>query len=303
MTWRAIIISRPSYLSMVQEKIMLIRQGEDELRLPLEDIAVIVIEHAQVTLTANLMSACGTYGVPVIFPDAKHIPRATLLPYCTHSRMLKIVQAQVAISLPTQKRLWQRIIRQKIINQSAVMHSAGKATAARRIRIIARAVRSGDPNNREAVAARYYFSRLFGKGFIRRDDHLINANLNYGYAIIRAMIARTLASYGFVCALGIFHRSETNPFNLADDLLEAYRPIVDMDVYSRTGNEPDRSLAREDKAALLALTGKNFQFESKSRGVFESTLPAAIDMMASSLSSIIVNEADVDELILPRLDS
>jgi CRISPR-associated protein Cas1 len=163
----------------------------------------------------------------VFFCDRQHLPAAQLLALNQFHRKKKLLFAQFEIGKPLQKQLWQEIVKQKILNQAACLRLCHKE-GADELEDMAASVRSGDSGNVEAVAAARYFPNLFGAGFTRSEECLENAALNYGYAIIRGSIARNLVMHGLEPCIGLHHHSELNPFNLADDLIEPYRPLVDL---------------------------------------------------------------------------
>ena len=224
MGWRNLVVASPAKLSLKDGQIVCHKALEEPLSVPLEDIASITLESRQSTITAPLLGALAEHGIALISCDNSHMPNGVLLPFAAHSRALTVFSRQIGWTLPFKKRLWQRIIRQKIINQHQLLQHLGIADPP--LLQLAQRVDSGDSKNREAQAARRYFSRLFAD-FKRGGDDGINAALNYGYAVLRATIARNLAHFGFHPALGIFHHSELNSFNLADDILEPFRPLVD----------------------------------------------------------------------------
>ena len=150
---------------------------------------------------------------------------------------------------PAKKRLWQSIVKAKILNQAICLYLTGHTSQAEALRAMAERVRSGDSENVEAAAAQFYFPVLFGEGFTRGEDNGVNAGLNYGYAVLRGCIARYLAVYGFLPSLGLHHRSTLNAFNLADDLIEPFRPVVDL-LTARSITE-DEELSSPQKRLLF----------------------------------------------------
>ena len=287
----------------LENRAIAIAQGGNTARVMLEDVSVLVLDHAQISLTAPLLSACAEAQIVVITVGASHIPNGMLLPYLPHSRALKVMTAQLGMSAPTRKRLWQRIVQVKIRNQATVLEDLRHQTEARRLRHIASEIRSGDPDNGEAQAAQVYFRGLFNPHFHRGQERFYNAALNYGYAVVRAAIARTLVSYGFLPAFGLFHHSEQNAFNLADDLIEPYRPLVDSYVLANYPTEPDQQLAPTDKGRLVAVLHADVTLSTHSAVDARCTMLAAIQAMVSGLSSIVVSEGSHDHLALPRLDT
>lgn len=225
MEYRSVFLANPAQVS-VRNQQLVIRQGQ-EISIPMEDISSLMIESQQVTLTSAAIQKLTAYGVTVYFCDEKHLPSALVLTMNRHSRQLKQIQSQIALSLPTKKRMWQSIVQRKIHNQARCLEFLERPRALE-LHSIADDVRSGDPDNCEAMAAARYFPALFGTGFSRGEECITNAALNYGYAILRGAIARNLVMHGLEPCLGIFHHSELNQFNLADDLIEPFRPLVDL---------------------------------------------------------------------------
>lgn len=198
----------------------------------MEDITSIMVESQMVTFSASAAQQLADHGVTVYFCDEKHLPAAILLSMNRHSRQLRALKAQLSMTKPLQKRIWQSIVASKIANQSRCLELLSRPKSGD-LRDLSRSVRSGDPNNCEATAAAIYFPALFGADFTRSEDCIQNAALNYGYAILRGAVARNIATRGLEPCLGICHHSELNQFNLADDLMEPYRPLVDLYVASQ----------------------------------------------------------------------
>lgn len=251
MAWRSVMVTRPARLRL-EQRALAVDSEQGTVRVPLEDMSMLVIDQPQVNLTAQLLSACADQQIAVVTVGANHHPNGVLLPHIPHSRALKVMRAQLGMSLPRRKQLWRSIIQRKVRNQADVLERQGHSTACRRLRALAQRVRSGDAGHAESQAAQAYFRALFPRGFARTQDRLHNAALNYGYSIIRSALARNLVSYGFLTAFGLHHDSEQNAFNLADDLLEPFRPILDAYVLRHFPAEaPERDLTREDKAVLV----------------------------------------------------
>lgn len=300
MGWRSVIITQPSYLSLAVHALQ-IKQGEHQVQIPLEDISVLIIDHAQITLTGQLLTACALHQVCVITVDATHHPNGVYLPFLPHSRALKVMRAQMALSAPARKQLHKTLIQQKIKNQATVLACHGQDAGARYLYKLAGTVRSGDPDNIEAQAAKSYFSALFGAGFQRRNERFHNAALNYAYAVVRAAIARCLVSYGFLPAFGLFHSNEQNAFNLADDLIEPFRAFADAWVLRHFPAERDDELTRTDKASLVALLHEDIVLNGHvDDGA--CTLLVAIEAVVISLSRIVQGSSN-ESLSLPSLQA
>lgn len=250
MTWRSVMVSRPATLR--RDKFALLVEQEQDARVPFEDIAVIVLNHREITLTHSVLSACGEYGIGLFSTGPTHHPNGVFLPFLPHSRATRMLRLQLALGRPAAKRAWQTLIQAKIQNQASCLKLANKP-GVERLESLARRVRSGDPDNLESQASAVYFRALFGNDFHRGQPRWINAALDYGYAVFRAAIARGLVAHGFLPALGLFHASEQNAFNLADDLIEPYRPLVDLHVSKHSLGHGVDDLLPMDKVPLVSL--------------------------------------------------
>ena len=249
---RIVEIGTPSHLRLDHAQLVVSRDGVDSGTVPVEDLGVLIVDHPGVSYTQALLSACFEGNVVVVLCNAKHLPCAALLPLAGHSLHAKTLRAQILASQPVQKRLWQTIVQAKIREQAGVLRSLVlddvplPAYAAR--------VKSGDPDNVEAQAARIYWGKLFGADFRRdRDMDGINALLNYGYAILRAAVARAVVGAGLSPALGIHHHSQYDDLALADDLMEPLRPLVDLKVHELARDNPKATVDKNSKSALLQI--------------------------------------------------
>lgn len=226
-----------------------------EVSKPIEDIGVIVLDHKQITITSGVLEAFLENNCAVLTCDSKSMPVGLLLPLHGNTTQNERFRQQLDASLPLSKQLWQQTIKAKIENQAAVLKEC-TGEEIKCMRVWAANVRSGDPDNQEARAAAYYWKNLFRiEGFTRdRDGIPPNNLLNYGYAILRAVVARGLVVSGLLPTLGIHHHNRYNAYCLADDIMEPYRPYVDRLVYSivrQGGNYAE--LTKELKVRLLTI--------------------------------------------------
>lgn len=249
MTWRSVVISRPAKLR--REQFRLAIEQDQTAFVPFEDIAVIVLNHREITLTHPVLSACGEYGISLFATGDTHHPSGVFLPFLSHSRATKWMRLQLDLPRPIAKQTWAAIVRRKIENQKHCLHLAGRE-GMEKLDWYAKRVRSGDVGNLEGQAAAFYFVQLFGKGFRRDQERFANAAMDYGYAVLRGTIARGLVAHGLHPTLGLFHSSEQNAFNLADDVIEPFRPVVDLFVAKNLPLIRDELLP-QDKAALVGL--------------------------------------------------
>lgn len=290
--WRSVVINRPARLK--REHFALVVEQEESARVPFEDIAVIVLNHRQITLTHPVLSACAEYGIGLYSTGDNHQPNGIFLPFLQHSRATRMQRLQWALDKPTTKRAWARIVQTKIQNQARCMELLNVA-GAERLASYARRVRSGDSDNLEAQASAYYFPQVFGRSFHRSQPGWINAALDYGYAVMRGACARALVQYGMLPSLGLFHRSEQNAFNLADDLIEPYRALVDLHVAQQRRADDYAGLQPSDKAALVALLNVDMAMP---RG--RMTVLASIDQAAQTLARLFESGSE-QVLELPQL--
>lgn len=249
MGWRSVVISRPAKLR--REHFSLAIEQEQTAFVPFEDIAVIVLNHREIQLTHPVLSACADYGIGLYATGDNHQPNGVFLPFLAHSRTTRLMRKQMDIPRPLAKQAWANIVRRKIENQAAVLHFCA-ISGGDRMNSYARRVRSGDAENLEGQAAAFYFTQLFGQGFYRAEERWVNAALDYGYAVLRGAIARGLVAHGMHPPIGLFHASEQNAFNLADDLIESFRPLVDLHV-AKNSASTEGDLSPQDKAELVAL--------------------------------------------------
>lgn len=277
MAWRGLHISQPARLMHRNAQVVIDRDDEgDTLTFPVEDLAWIILDTPQVSVTGSLLSALAGSGVALIVPDGKHHPAGMLLSFHQHHAQAAIGHSQIAMSLPLKKRLWQRLVVAKIENQAAVLRAIGNDEA-KALSAMAGRVGSGDPDNLEAQAARAYWPRLF-ESFRRHDEDRRNGLLNYGYAVARAAIARACAASGLLPAFGLHHNSRVNAFNLVDDLLEPFRPAVDRVARARAGEQEGEELSVEDRRHMAGVLT-----ESVTIGEERLTVLAATEAVAASL--------------------
>lgn len=228
MAYRHLVIRNPAKLSTKDEQLLI--HQEETIRIPLEDICTITLEEPAITITSVLLSKCVEYQVELIICDRKRMPCGAIQPFNQHSRQKVVLEMQLKLPKPFIKRIWQKIVIRKIENQAHCLELLNKGEEAQRLFSISRSVESGDRSNREAYGAKVYFTAAFGEGFQRREENTRNIALNYGYSIMRSLVARALVRYGFNPCFGVFHDSQTNAFNLADDFMETLRAFVDVTV-------------------------------------------------------------------------
>lgn len=266
---KTLCFSNPAYLSLRDSQLVIrlpevekaanlpsVMKRASEITRPIEDIGVLVLDNKQISITSGALEVLLENNCAVITCDKEHMPVGLLLPLVGNTIQNERFRVQLNASLPLRKQLWQQTIQYKIRNQAAVLKSCSD-TETRCMQVWANEVKSGDPNNLEARAAVYYWKGLFGhiSGFVRdRDGIPPNNLLNYGYAILRAVIARALVSSGLLPTLGIHHHNRYNAYCLADDIMEPYRPYVDRFVYDIIRQYGENiELSKDIKADLLSI--------------------------------------------------
>lgn len=254
--------------------------GERVVTRPLEDIGVVVIDSPQITLTAPVLQGLMDCGAAVVICDERHLPSGLMLRLEGHSEQSERFRKHLSASLPLKKQMWQQTVAAKIRNQKAVLEARTGDTLGN-MQAWADNVKSGDSDNREARAAAYYWNRLFEHlPVASRDREGIEPNsmLNYGYAIVRAIMARALVNSGLHPTLGIFHRNKYNAYCLADDIMEPYRPYVDKLVMQIMDDNSYASIRNKDiKRQILSIP----TMEVRIGGLRRPLMVAATDTAAS----------------------
>ena len=280
--------------SLAVRKSSLIIKNTEDTSIPLEDINCIIIDNRMCNLTTCLLDEISKNDILLYICNEKHLPTTILLNTNSYCRQLKRLQEQLEISKPLKKQLWQKIIVQKVKNQAKCLQEL-KITNYEILENLSLKVLSGDATNIEAVAAAMYFKMLYGSRFTRKADSIINDALNYGYAIVRGMIARSLVSYGFETSLGLFHHNELNNFNLADDIIECFRPLVDLYITTTIPKEACE-LTSEVKKIILNVTNQLVLIDGK-----KYNIQTAIEYVVMSLSK--TYKCGENCLVLPQLMS
>lgn len=254
---RTLYFGNPAYLSMrlSQLVVKMPENGDSFKTIPIEDIGIVVLDNKQITMTQGLLEALIDNNCAVISCGSNHMPVGLMLPLYGNTIQNERFRRQIDASLPLKKQLWQQTIQVKISNQAAVL----KLTTGEEhnnMRIWAKNVRSGDPDNLEARAAAYYWKNFFpdNSRFIRgREEDDPNSLFNYGYAILRAIIARALVGSGLLPTFGIHHHNRYNAYCLADDIMEPYRPYIDLIVHGIVQKYGNGELTKEAKRELLSI--------------------------------------------------
>lgn len=232
MAFRVILIENEVEIKVKLNNLIVTKKGED-IWIPLDDISMIVMDNLSSMLSARLLCQLSEQGIGFMLCNQKHLPTGYYSSYDNHSRASKVIGFQIEKDYQYYGKLWRKIVAEKILNQAKAYFRIKKdQEGAEKIAEYSLSISEGDITNREAHAAKVYFNLLMGTSFSRgNEDILLNSGLDYGYAVVRAYIARACVGYGLNTQLGVHHKSEYNRFNLVDDLLEPLRPFVDIIAY------------------------------------------------------------------------
>jgi len=292
---RTIYVGNPSYLKLKLEQLVVQEPETREVKgtVPIEDIAILMLDHYQITISNQLLIQLQGNNVTVISCDAHHLPLGMMLPIHGHTEYSERIKHQLAASEPLKKQLWKQTVEQKIKNQKAVLdlnHKISEPLEEYRL-----TVKSGDPANREGLAAQYYWKHLFENFSRRRFGEAPNNLLNFGYAVLRSIVARALVCSGLLPVLGIFHRNKYNPYCLADDIMEPYRPFVDKLVYNYILSSNNSDLTKAAKANILTIATQDVFIDGLVRPLFvavSSTTASLYKCYAGELRRIKYPELD-----------
>jgi len=293
---RTLYFGNPAYLKTTNDQ-MVISRGKDipEVSTPIEDIGVVILDHSQITISQPLLIKLLANNTAMITCDDTHHPVGMMLSLDGHTLQSQKFKAQIEASQPLKKQLWQQTIEAKIKNQAAVLAQLSKPD--KTLIRLSQTVKSGDSGNHEAQAATYYWRNLFEPELeFRRERYGPTPNnlLNYGYAILRAVVARSLVASGLMPTLGIFHRNQYNAYCLADDIMEPYRPYVDqLIIKSREGNFPEE-ISPDMKRTLLTIPALDVMMDGK-----QSPLMNAVHRTTASLCRCF--EGEQRKIVYPQM--
>ncbi|MDO6739221.1 type II CRISPR-associated endonuclease Cas1 [Wenyingzhuangia sp. 2_MG-2023] len=262
---RTIYIGNPAHLKLKHQQLLVQEPlGEVKGSVPIEDIALLILDHYQITISTQVINSLQGNGVCIVTCDAHHLPFGITLPLYGHSEHSERVKYQLDVSEPLKKQLWKQTIQQKIKNQEALLKLNNRVHEP--MEEYRTATKSGDTTNTEGKAAQYYWKHLFPEFQRNRFGDAPNTLLNFGYAILRSIVARALVSSGLLPVLGLFHKNKYNPYCLADDIMEPYRPFVDKMVVNHVNNYGDTDeLTKEVKAYLLGIATQDVWIDGQQR--------------------------------------
>ncbi|HOU47154.1 MAG TPA: type II CRISPR-associated endonuclease Cas1 [Chitinophagales bacterium] len=292
---KTLYFGNPAYLSITQQQLV-IKSDSTERKIPIEDIGILIIDHYQISITHAVLHMLLENNAAVITCNDKHHPTGLLLNLDGHTLQSEKFKAQINASEPLKKQLWQQTIKAKIANQTAVLNT-WEIDSGFMNRCFQK-ILSGDTSNQEAQASKYYWNNLFNEEepyFTRERSGIYPNNfLNYGYAVLRATVARGLVSSGLLPTLGIHHSNKYNAYCLADDIMEPYRPYVDHLVKEIINEDPqEKEITTTIKRKLLEIPALNIEIDGK-----DSPLMVGLQRTTASLAACY--EGELKKILYPN---
>ncbi len=294
MSWRVLYIEESDKLSLYLDNIKVIRRDEDIL-VPINDIHSLIVDNYKILLSVHLLNALSKANVNVVLCGVDHLPQTIIFPIFGNSRAADSLKEQLSWDEFRKAMIHQEIVKVKIKHQLFLLKHINKhAKEIQHLKKYMAEVELNDKTNREGLAAKQYFQGIFGSEFKRFSDDVVNAGLNYGYAVLRAQISKTLVSKGLNTTIGIFHKSPTNNFNLSDDIIEPFRPVIDFWVYKNLLKE--KLFLRDHRLKLIEQTTKDMYFKGFKHTIF-NTISMYIDSILSFLTT-----GDIEKLNHPEIN-
>lgn len=294
MGWRVIYIEESEYLNLYLDNLK-VKKNSQDLLIPLKDIHTLIIDNYKAVLSINLINKCSEENINLILCGLDHMPITTLLPLSGNNKTPLILRKQFAWSDEVKQFIQMMIVKAKISNQIAVLKKHKKnVDVISRVKRFIDEVNIGDTTNREGLSAKMYFRELFGDSFTRFEEDVINAGLNYGYSILRSQISKVILGKGLNPSIGLFHHGPENMFNLSDDIIEVFRPIIDDWVISNLKEE--KIFKREHRLELIKLTTKKYRYNNEDHTFFN-----VVNMYVSNLLEYI-EKGEVNNLVFPKFE-
>ena len=292
MSYRVIYIEKCEYLRLYLDNLK-VEVKKDTLLIPISDIQILVIDNYQSNLSVPLINKLTDYNVCTIICGVDHLPKSYILPMNGHFSSNGNLTKQICWNQERKDKIHARIVQMKILNQIEILKINNKDfDVEKKLYDFVDSVEIGDKTNREGLAAKMYFKELFGHDFVRFEEDVVNAGLNYGYAIFRSLITSIIVAKGYIANIGIFHKGKQNMFNLSDDIIEVFRPIVDDYVYNNMME--DIIFKQEHREELIQLTNKKISIDGR-----KQTVANAISFYLDSIFNYLNNQADLNQVLYP----
>lgn len=295
MAFRVVLIENEVAIKVKLNNLVITKNDKD-IWIPLDDISMIVMDNLSTVITARLLCQLSEAGIGLMLCNQQHLPTGYYSSYDNHSRSSKVIGYQIDKSRDYYDSIWRQVVTAKIENQAkAYVMLTDDEIGGQKIFEFAENVTDGDQTNREAHAAKVYFNLLMGTSFSRgNEDILLNSGLDYGYAVLRGYIARVCVGYGLNTQLGIHHKSEYNRFNLVDDLIEPFRPLVDMIAYEMM--EGADYFMPEHRRRLVGLLNMKMMYRNQ-----KMYLCNALENYIEQYASLIMGRGD--NIVFPDIDN
>jgi CRISP-associated protein Cas1 len=292
MGWRILYVESSDFLSLHLDNIV-VDLGDDCVKIPITDIHTVLIDNYKTTISSHLINALTKSNVSIIICGLNHMPESIILPLFGHYSASYILKEQIGWKNDEKQLAHQLIIKRKITNQLKLLeYLKCDQYAIELLKNYINDVTLGDQTNREGLASKVYFRSLYGENFKRFNDDVMNAGLNYGYSLLRSAISKSIVSKGLNSSIGIFHRGQTNAFNLSDDLIEIFRPLVDLWVYKKLKQE--KIFLREHRIEILKILTISTLVDNKRHSLIQS-----IDLWTHSIQNYLNNsESTIKEIEL-----
>lgn len=292
--FRTIIINSGEKIKL-KDNWLFVETEDGDKTVPIDDIYSVVLDNQNILITPSVVNAITNNGGHIVICDKKHMPASEIFLISKYYRPLTVQRNQLELRSVVKDEIWKRIVSEKISNQAIVLATCtGNNDATRRLYELSNEIIGGDINNCEGVAAKMFFRNMFGSDFIRMNDDSINSALNYGYAIIRSSVSKSLIGHGFNCVLGLHRINIYNSFNLSDDVMEPLRPMVDKWVGNNYRDLVDE-LTKENRVSLANIINEYVLINGK-----QMQLRSAIDVYVKSLSKTIETEIP-SHLKIPKI--
>ena len=290
MSYRVIYVEKCECLKLYLDNLK-VEIKNDSILFPISDIQILVIDNYQSNMSVPLINKLTDYNVCTIICGVDHLPKSYILPMNGHFSSSGNIFKQICWDEKRKNDLHAMIVKLKILNQIEILKMNQKNfDVVKKLYEFANSIVSGDKSNREGLAAKMYFRELFGDSFIRFEEDVINAGLNYGYAIFRSLITSIIVAKGYIANIGIFHKGKQNMFNLSDDIIEVFRPIVDDYVYKEMMEEI--LFKQSHREALIQLTNKKIMIDDK-----KQTVSNAISLYLDSIFKYL--DGEIDSILYP----
>lgn len=294
MSWRTVFISEARKLSLNLNSLQVFKD-EEKYYINLDEIAILVIEDNKSIITTRLLIELAEKGIPVLILGNNKMPIGEYQPIFNNVRVSKRIYEQMRWDDKLKEKLWSKIIEFKILNQINTLVKLDKNDKIEVLKNNVENIRLGDSTNMEGISARVYFKALFGEKFIRFDTDIINVCLDFSYHLVRTIISKELISRGYITVIGINHKSQYNQFNLSDDIIEVFRPIVDYYVFNILLDNKEEIITKEIKIKLLEILNQKVMFDDK-----KYTLVNSVSQYVNCVINYINNDGK-SKLLYPKL--